>query len=243
MEPSSPIADTTAFYMQEIGALLFGPGVSVSVPANPGSLFRVVGDGLGAAVAGGRFSPTNWCAPQHGMAGAVCHIRIRLCHRPDLGGARRLCLGMKDWRTVLRLISILPIFVALVWAVGWYSRPGGLSRLATPWCWGSSTSTTSSRCARDGAGRADLPLFPAAAGGGVLGARPVFSPVSAIAAARPPGRSTCTTKPTTISPCTACWRLPPWRCGARARSTASATWPANWIICAARASTPWTWTG
>ena len=28
---------------------------------------------------------------------------------------------MKDWRTVLRLISILPIFVALVWAIGQYS--------------------------------------------------------------------------------------------------------------------------
>ena len=30
--------------------------------------------------------------------------------------------GIKDWRTVLRLISILPIFVALVWALGIYSR-------------------------------------------------------------------------------------------------------------------------
>jgi diguanylate cyclase (GGDEF)-like protein len=29
--------------------------------------------------------------------------------------------GIKDWQTVLRLISILPIFVALVWAVGTYS--------------------------------------------------------------------------------------------------------------------------
>jgi len=29
--------------------------------------------------------------------------------------------SMKDWRTVLRLISILPIFVALVWAIGQYS--------------------------------------------------------------------------------------------------------------------------
>jgi diguanylate cyclase (GGDEF)-like protein len=28
---------------------------------------------------------------------------------------------MKDWRTVLRLIAILPIFVALVWAIGLYS--------------------------------------------------------------------------------------------------------------------------
>jgi diguanylate cyclase (GGDEF)-like protein len=29
--------------------------------------------------------------------------------------------SMKDWRTVLRLISILPIFVALVWAIGQFS--------------------------------------------------------------------------------------------------------------------------
>ena len=33
--------------------------------------------------------------------------------------------GAKDWRTVLRLISILPIFVALVYAFGWYSRLEG----------------------------------------------------------------------------------------------------------------------
>jgi diguanylate cyclase (GGDEF)-like protein len=30
--------------------------------------------------------------------------------------------SIKDWRTVLRLISILPIFVALVWAFGRYAR-------------------------------------------------------------------------------------------------------------------------
>jgi diguanylate cyclase (GGDEF)-like protein len=33
--------------------------------------------------------------------------------------------AVKDWRTVLRLISILPIFVALVYAAGWHTRPEG----------------------------------------------------------------------------------------------------------------------
>src|SRR5204863_6159170 len=30
--------------------------------------------------------------------------------------------SMRDWRTVLRLIAILPIFVAVVWAYGLYRR-------------------------------------------------------------------------------------------------------------------------
>ena len=50
---------------------------------------------------------------------------------------------MKDWRTVLRLIAILPIFVALVWAIGRYCGTGGVPRRRTRWCWASSTSTTS----------------------------------------------------------------------------------------------------
>jgi diguanylate cyclase (GGDEF)-like protein len=33
--------------------------------------------------------------------------------------------SIKDWRTVLRLISILPIFVALIYAFGWYNRFDG----------------------------------------------------------------------------------------------------------------------
>ena len=33
--------------------------------------------------------------------------------------------SIKDWRTVLRLIAILPIFVALVYAFGWYSHVEG----------------------------------------------------------------------------------------------------------------------
>ena len=131
--------------------------------------------------------------------------------------------SMKDWRTVLRLIAILPIFVALVWAIGQFS---GLEAyhashavvLGFVYMYNFFTLRKQQR-----PGRADLPLLAAGAGGGVLRARRHSAvPVQSRRRAGV-GACTCTTRPISISRCTACWPSPPWRCGVRARSTACAT--------------------
>jgi diguanylate cyclase (GGDEF)-like protein len=125
MYPSSPIPDFASFYIQEIGALLFGLVFLFLYRQS-----RVVYFGLWAiawllkflAVIFGyqllRTSALGWMAPyaifEFGFA-------IVLIAAARAGFAS----GIKDWRTVLRLISILPIFVALVYAFGWYSRPEG----------------------------------------------------------------------------------------------------------------------
>jgi diguanylate cyclase (GGDEF)-like protein len=117
--------DFAAFYLQEIGALLFGLVFLFLFRQS-----RVVYFGLWSiawllrflsAIFGYQLLRTlslGWMAPytlfEIGFA-------IVLIAAARAGFAS----GIKDWRTVLRLISILPIFVALVYAFGWYSRPQG----------------------------------------------------------------------------------------------------------------------
>ncbi|HWB87013.1 MAG TPA: diguanylate cyclase [Bryobacteraceae bacterium] len=122
MDPSGPIADFTAFLIQEIGALLFGLVFFFLYRQS-----RVVYFGLWAIAWVLRFlaaifgyellsSPhPGWLAP---YAVFEFGFVIVLIAAARAGFAS----GVKDWRTVLRLISILPIFVALVYALGWYSR-------------------------------------------------------------------------------------------------------------------------
>ena len=125
MPASSPIPDFAAFYIQEIGALLFGLVFWFLYRQS-----RVVYFGLWsiawllrflASIFGYELFRTGvlgWMAPyaifEFGFA-------IVLIAAARAGFAS----GVKDWRTVLRLISILPIFVALVYAFGWYSRLDG----------------------------------------------------------------------------------------------------------------------
>ena len=122
MDFSSPIADSTAFLIQEIGALLFGVVFLFLWRQS-----RVVYFGLWsiawllrfiAAIFGYQLLSTGagaWLAPY-----AVFEFGFVIV----LIAAARAGFGsdMKDWRTVLRLIAILPIFVALVYALGFLSH-------------------------------------------------------------------------------------------------------------------------
>jgi len=125
MGPAGPIPDFAAFYAQEIGALLFGL-VFVFLYRQS----RVVYFGLWSSAWLLRFlaaifeyqllrtGSRGWMAP---YAVFEFGFAIVLIAAARAGFAS----GVKDWRTVLRLISILPVFVALVYAFGWYSRPNG----------------------------------------------------------------------------------------------------------------------
>lgn len=122
MDFSSPLADTTALFIQEIGALLFGMVFLFLWRES-----RVVYFGLWAAAWALRFlaalfgfellrsGNVNWLAPY-----AVFEFGFVIV----LVAAARAGFGsdIKDWRTVLRLIAILPIFVALVYVLGFLSR-------------------------------------------------------------------------------------------------------------------------
>src|SRR5581483_5559799 len=118
MDPSSPIVDVTAFWIQEIGALLFGMVFLFLYRQS-----RVVYFGLWsiawllrllAAIFGFEFQRTGnigWLTPYATFEFAFVIVLISAARAG-------FASGIKDWRTVLRLIAILPIFVALVWAVG-----------------------------------------------------------------------------------------------------------------------------
>jgi len=122
MDPSSPIVDVTAFVIQEIGALLFGMVFLFLYRQS-----RVVYFGLWsiawllrflAAIFGFellRLNDARWLAPYAIFEFAFAIVLVAAA-RAGFGS------GLKDWRTVLRLIAILPIFVALVYALGFYSR-------------------------------------------------------------------------------------------------------------------------
>ncbi|MGA2198276.1 MAG: hypothetical protein ABSH40_23615, partial [Bryobacteraceae bacterium] len=121
----SPLPDITAFYIQEIGALLFG-GVFLFLYKQS----RVVYFGLWAvawllrllaAFFGFELLRTGhfgWLAPYAIFEFAFAIVLIAAARAG-------FASGFEDWRTVLRLISILPIFVALVYAFGWNSRLEG----------------------------------------------------------------------------------------------------------------------
>jgi len=122
MDFSGPVADTTALLIQEIGALLFGMVFLFLWRQS-----RVVYFGLWSVAWALRFiaaifghellrsGDVNWLAPY-----AVFEFGFVIV----LVAAARAGFGsdIKDWRTVLRLIAILPLFVLLVYALGFLSR-------------------------------------------------------------------------------------------------------------------------
>ncbi|HXS93487.1 MAG TPA: GGDEF domain-containing protein [Candidatus Limnocylindrales bacterium] len=121
MDPITPLTDVTAFYTQEIGALLFGLVFLFLYKQS-----RVVYFGLWAIAWLLRFlaalfgfellssAHSGWLAPYATFEFAFAIVLISAARA---GFASRI----RDWRTVLRLIAILPIFVALVWAFGQYA--------------------------------------------------------------------------------------------------------------------------
>ena len=122
MDALSPPPELTALYIQEIGALLFGMVFLFLYRQS-----RMVYFGLWAIAWGLRLvaaffgyellrtAHSGWLAPYATFEFAFVIVLVAAARAG-------FASGIKDWRTVLRLISILPIFVALVWAFGLYSR-------------------------------------------------------------------------------------------------------------------------
>jgi len=118
MSPAAPFPDLAAFYIQEIGAVLFGLVFLFLWRES-----KIVYFGLWAVGWVLRFiaavfafelmrtANSGWLAP---YAVFEFGFVIVLIAAARAGFAST----MRDWRTVLRLISILPVFVALVWAFG-----------------------------------------------------------------------------------------------------------------------------
>jgi diguanylate cyclase (GGDEF)-like protein len=122
VDPSSPFADITSFYIQEIGSVLFGMVFLFLYRQS-----RVVYFGLWAIAWALRLLASffgyqllrtghaGWLAPYATFEFAFAIVLISAARAG-------FASSMRDWRTVLRLIAILPIFVALVWAYGMYNR-------------------------------------------------------------------------------------------------------------------------
>src|SRR6266542_3442762 len=122
MDPSSPIADVTSFYIQEIGAVLFGTVFLFLYRQS-----KVVYFGLWAVAWGMRVLATffgfellrtqhsGWLAP---YATFEFGFAIVLVSAARAGFAST----MKDWRSVLRLSSILPIFVHAIILILLFTR-------------------------------------------------------------------------------------------------------------------------
>jgi diguanylate cyclase (GGDEF)-like protein len=125
MDLSSLTPDFAAFYIQEIGAMLFGLVFLFLYRQS-----QVVYFGLWsiawllrflAVIFGYQLLRTwsvGWMAPYAVFESGFAIVLIAAARAG-------FASSVKDWRTVLRLISILPIFVALIYAFGWYSRVNG----------------------------------------------------------------------------------------------------------------------
>src|SRR4051795_672990 len=118
MPPANPLPDLTAFYIQEIGSLLFGLVFLFIYPQSRAGYFGLWSIAwvlrFLAAIFGFQLLRTmhaGWLAPYATFEFAFVIVLIAAARA---GFASE----MRDWKTVLRLIAILPMFVALVWAVG-----------------------------------------------------------------------------------------------------------------------------
>ena len=122
MDPFSSTPDLTGFAMQEIGAVLFGlvflflyrqSRVVYFGLWTVAWLFRLLAALFGFELL--RTSHYGWLAPYATFEFAFVIVLIAAARAG-------FASSIKDWRTVLRLIAILPIFVALVFAFGAYAR-------------------------------------------------------------------------------------------------------------------------
>jgi len=122
MDPSSPVANVASFYIQEAGALLFGlvflflyrQSKAVYFGLWAGAwMLRLLAAFFGFELL--RTQHPGWLAPYATFEFAFAIVLISAARAG-------FASSMRDWRAVLRLIAILPIFVALVWAYGLYRR-------------------------------------------------------------------------------------------------------------------------
>jgi diguanylate cyclase (GGDEF)-like protein len=122
VDPSSPFADVTSFYIQEIGSLLFGMVFLFLYRQSRVVYFglwaiawvlRLLASFFGYELL--RTGHAGWLAPYATFEFAFAIVLISAARAG-------FASSMRDWRTVLRLIAILPIFVAIVWAYGMYNR-------------------------------------------------------------------------------------------------------------------------
>jgi diguanylate cyclase (GGDEF)-like protein len=121
MDASRPVADLTAFYVQETGALLFGAVFLFLWRQSRAVYFGLWAVAwllrLLAAVFGFQLMKTGsavWLAPYATFEFAFAVVLVAAA-RAGFGST------MKSWRSVLRLTAILPVFVALVFIVGHFS--------------------------------------------------------------------------------------------------------------------------
>ncbi len=118
MIPSSPFPDLTAFYIQEIGALLFAMVFLFLYRQSHVVYFGLWAVAwilrLLAAAFGYQLLVTNhagWLAPYATFEFAFVIVLIAAARAG-------FASDIKDWRMVLRLIAVLPIFVTVVWYIG-----------------------------------------------------------------------------------------------------------------------------
>ena len=121
MDPSGPFADVTAFAIQEIGALLFGlvflflyrqSRVVYFALWSIAWALRLLATFFGYQLI--RNGDTRWLAPYATFEFAFVIVLISAARAG-------FASDLKDWRSVLRLIGILPIFVTIVYAIGRYA--------------------------------------------------------------------------------------------------------------------------
>ena len=122
MDPSSPIADLTAFFIQEIGALLFCIVFLFLWRQSRAVYFGLWSVAWGlrgvATICGFQLlthGGTGWLAPYATFDFAFAIVLIAAA-RAGFGS------GLQEWRVMLRLIPLLPVFVILVYGVALFSR-------------------------------------------------------------------------------------------------------------------------
>ena len=121
MAPTSLLPDVTVFVIQDLSALLFGlvfyflyrqSEVVYFGLWSIAWLLRFLAALFGYELR--RTASAAWLAPYATFEFAFVIVLISAARAG-------FASGIKDWRTVLRLIAILPMFVALVWGVSRYA--------------------------------------------------------------------------------------------------------------------------
>jgi diguanylate cyclase (GGDEF)-like protein len=122
MDPSNPIVDLSAFYIQVVGSLLFGIAFLFLWRQSHAIYFGLWAAAWGlrgiAAIFGFELLSRGglvWLAPYATFDFAFAIVLIAAA-RAGFGS------GLQGWRGMLRLIPLLPIFVTLVYAVALVSR-------------------------------------------------------------------------------------------------------------------------
>jgi diguanylate cyclase (GGDEF)-like protein len=122
MDPSNPIVDISAFYIQVVGSLLFGIAFLFLWRQSRAVYFGLWAAAWGlrgvAAIFGFELLSRGglvWLAPYATFDFAFAIVLIAAA-RAGFGS------GLQGWRGMLRLIPLLPVFVTLVYAVALVSR-------------------------------------------------------------------------------------------------------------------------